>query len=209
VDGEVVRDVALAASGLLDPAVGGASVHPPAPAFLFEPPASYGPKVWAEDTGSARYRRALYTFRFRSVPYPALQVFDVPNGDAACVRRSRSNTPLQALTGLNEPIFLECARALGMKALSEGGASDAERLVWAFRRCTSRAPSEGEVGVLEGFLNRERERFEEPGARPWELAAADPGHPPVLPEGVTPAQAAAWTAVGRVLLNLDETVTKE
>src|SRR5207302_3512426 len=112
VEAEIVRDVTLAASGLLDPTIGGPSVFPPAPAFMFLPPASYGPKIWKEATGNDRYRRALYTFRYRSVPYPPLQNFDAPNGDYSCVRRARSNTPLQALTTLNEPVFLECARAL-------------------------------------------------------------------------------------------------
>ncbi len=88
VDAEVVRDIALSASGLLDPKIGGPSVCPPAPAFLFQPPVSYGPKVWNEATGIERYRRAFYTFRYRSVPYPMLQAFDAPNGDFACVRRS-------------------------------------------------------------------------------------------------------------------------
>ena len=86
---KLVRDIALAASGLSNPKIGGPSVHPPAPEFLFVPPASYGPKVWIEDQGPDRYRRALYTFRFRSVPYPMLQTFDAPNGDVSCVRRSR------------------------------------------------------------------------------------------------------------------------
>src|SRR5262245_40219011 len=79
VEGEVVRDIALAAGGLLNPRIGGPPVHPPAPAFLFVPPASYGPKTWSEETGLERYRRALYTFRFRSVPYPVLTNFDTPN----------------------------------------------------------------------------------------------------------------------------------
>ena len=92
-DAEMIRDHALAVSGLLNPQVGGPSVHPPAPEFLFLPPASYGPKNWKTDQGAGQYRRALYTFRFRSVPYPALQAFDAPNGDFSCVRRTRSNTP--------------------------------------------------------------------------------------------------------------------
>ena len=95
-EAEGVRDVALAASGLLDPELGGPSVCPPAPEFLFLPPASYGPKPWPLATGANRYRRAIYTFRFRSVPYPMLQAFDAPPGEGACVRRVRSNTPLQA-----------------------------------------------------------------------------------------------------------------
>src|SRR5262249_26255341 len=118
-EGEVVRDVALSASGLLQTCIGGPPAYPPAPEFLFVPPASCGPKVWPEDGGLARHRRALSPFRFRSVPYPVLTNFDAPNGDASCVRRVRSNTPLQALTTLNEPLFLECARALGRRALYE------------------------------------------------------------------------------------------
>jgi hypothetical protein len=194
-DAEVVRDVALAASGLLEEKVGGPSVFPPLPGFMLLPPVSYGPKTWPESTGPDRYRRALYTFRYRSLPYPALQAFDAPNGDFACVRRSRSNTPLQALTGLNEPVFMECARALGQKALAEGGANDGERLTYAFRRCVARKPSAEEAAELLALLKKQKERFAKPGAK--------------LPAGVTGAEAAAWAVVSRVLLNLDETVTKE
>ena len=206
---EAVRDVALAASGLLNPKLGGPPVYPPAPAFLFVPPASYGPKVWNEDKGPDRYRRAIYTFRFRSVPYPALEAFDAPNGEVSCVRRVRSNTPLQALVTLNEPLFLECARALAMKTLAEGGATDAERIAFAFRRATARMPDETEAATLLALLAKQTERFSQEGAKPWDLAAGDPANPPPLPAGITPAQAAAWMAVSRVILNLDETITKE
>ncbi len=182
VEGEIVRDVTLAASGLLNAKVGGPSVFPPAPEFLFQPPASYGPKIWDEEKGTERYRRALYTFRYRSVPYPMLQTFDTPNGDISCVRRTRSNTPLQALTTLNEPLFLEAASALGKLAVSEGGRTDGERLGYAFRRVVSRPPTAAERDELLSFLDRNRRaRGEE----------------------------AAWTAIARVLLNLDETITKE
>jgi hypothetical protein len=209
VEGEVVRDIALAASGLLNPKLGGPPVYPPAPDFLFKPPASYGPKVWKEDTGADRYRRALYTFRFRSVPYPVLTNFDTPNGDSACVRRARSNTPLQALTTLNETLFVEAARALALKTLADCGKTDDDRLAYAFRRCTSRLPTASERKVLTDFLTKQIARFEQKDAKPWELAASDPAHPPALPEGATPVQAAAWTATARLLLNLDETITKE
>ena len=120
VEGEIVRDIALAASGLLNREIGGPPVYPPAPEFLFKPPVSYGPKQWHTESDDQRYRRALYTFRFRSVPYPALDAFDTPNGDASCVRRVRSNTPLQALTTLNETVFLEAAEALAA-ARARGG----------------------------------------------------------------------------------------
>jgi hypothetical protein len=198
VEGEIVRDIALAVSGLLNPAVGGASVYPPAPAALFVPPASYGPKVWDEEKGEARYRRAVYTFRYRSVPYPVLQAFDAPNGDFSCVRRPRSNTPLQALTALNEPLFLECAREFAARALQEGGPDDAARLDWAFRRCTARRPSPREREILLGFLAKQKERFEGAQESLRAFAGAD-----AAPER------GAWTALARVLLNLDETITRE
>jgi hypothetical protein len=203
-DAEVVRDVALAASGLLNDKVGGPSVFPPLPAFMLLPPVSYGPKVWKESTGPDRYRRALYTFRFRSLPYPALQAFDAPNGDFACVRRSRSNTPLQALTALNEPVFVECAQALGLKALTEGGDTDADRLTFAFRRCVTRKPTVEETAELLALLKKQKERFGKPDAKPLEVAGVKEP-----PKGTTSADLAAWAIVSRVLLNLDETVTKE
>jgi hypothetical protein len=176
VDAEIVRDVALAASGLLNPVIGGPSVHPPAPSFLFDPPASYSKKTWKYDEGAGKYRRALYTFRFRSVPYPALAAFDAPNGESSCVRRSRSNTPLQALTTLNEPLFVEAAKALADLTKKEGGATDESKITYAFRRCVARKPTGPEQEALLSFLHKENEN---------------------------------WTALARVLLNLDETITKE
>jgi mono/diheme cytochrome c family protein len=213
VDAEVVRDIALAASGLLNPKIGGPSVHPPAPEFLFKPPASYGPKTWIIDTGLDRYRRGLYTFRFRSVPYPALQNFDAPNGDFACARRTRSNTPLQALTTLNEPLFLESARALAMKIVADGGANDTDRIAYAVRRCLSREPESDEAIVLQDFVSKQKQRFSKDGADPWLLLADDDKSKEKLsssiPVRATPADLAAWTALARVVLNLDETITKE
>ena len=110
---------------------------------------------------------------------------------------------------LNEPVFVECSRALAIKTLREGGATDADRLVFAFRRCVSRTPAEPEKKELLALLAKQTERFDAPEAKPWELAAADPKYPPHLPKDVSAAQAAAWTVVARVLLNLDETITKE
>ena len=183
VEGEIVRDISLAASGLLNPKIGGPSVFPPAPEFLFQPPSSYGPKVWDTSKDADRYRRALYTFRYRSVPYPMLTTFDTPNGDVACVRRPRSNTPLQALTLLNEPLFLEAAKALASRTLAEGGAKEEDRIRYAFRRVLSRPPQPAELQELQSFLTRQRDR---------KLAEPE-----------------AWTALARVILNLDEAITKE
>jgi hypothetical protein len=169
------------------------------------PPASYGPKVWPEATGSDRYRRSLYVFRFRSVPYPPLQAFDAPNGDFACVRRARSNTPLQALTALNEPVFVESARGLAARVLKHGGEADAAKLTRAFRLCVARKPTDAERAVLARLLSKERERFAAKDAKPAELL----GDVRDFPKAVPPPEAAAWVAVARVLLNLDETMTKE
>lgn len=209
VDAETVRDIALSASGLLNEKIGGRSVFPPLPAFMLQPPVSYGPKIWPEDTGPERYRRALYTFRYRSIPYPVFQTFDAPNGDFACVRRPRSNTPLQALMTLNEPVFVESARALAMKTLTDGGNTDADRLTYAFRRCVSRVPSEMEKKTLLALLEKQQDRYSKDEKQAWELIAENPMKPPKLPSDVKPAQAAAWTILARVMLNLDETITKE
>ena len=207
VDAEVVRDIALTASGLLNRKFGGPSVYPPLPEFMLLPPVSYGPKTWREDKGENRYRRAVYTFRFRSLPYPVLQTFDSPNGDFACVKRPRSNTPLQALMTLNEPIFMECAQALAATTLSQGGTTDTDRLRFAFRRCVSRTPSDEELAVLTTLLDAERSRL----AGKADLKARPPlgeGRP-AFPEGTSTAEQTAWTLVARVLLNLDETITRE
>ena len=209
VDAEVVRDIGLSASGLLNDELGGEPVYPPIPAFLTQPPASYGPKAWPESTGPERYRRSLYTFKFRSIPYPALQAFDAPTGDFACVQRSRSNTPIQALTGLNETIFLEAAQALGRRLLKDGGDSDAKRIDYAFRLVVSRPASSDEVKALSTYIAKQTARFAEPKADPWSLAFSKPDEYKLLPNDATPAQLAAWVALSRVMLNLDETVTKE
>ncbi len=208
-DAEVVRDIALSVSGLLNPAVGGPPVYPPIPAFMTQPPASYGPKAWPESTGADRYRRSLYVFRFRSIPYPALQAFDAPTGDFACVKRSRSNSPVQALTGLNEPMFVEAAQALGRRVLAEGGKTDAERVAHLFRLCVSRPPADAESKAVLALLAKQVEKYSNPKADPWAVAFGKPDEYGKLPNTATPAELAGWVAVSRVLLNLDETVTKE
>ena len=209
VEGEIVRDIALAASGLLNPKIGGRSVMPPAPAFLFQPPTSYAPFPWKHDASAEKYRRALYTFRRRSTPYPALQSFDVPNGDSSCVRRQRSNSPLQALVSLNEPIFVECSQALARKTLAEGGKTDQERITYAFRRALARTPQPDELQELTALLNKEKQRMADGWVSAPEVATGVSAAPKDLPPGTTPTQLAAYTLVSRVLLNLDETITKE
>jgi hypothetical protein len=208
VDAEVVRDISLAVSGLLNRKIGGRSVYPPLPEFMLQPPVSYGPKSWAEDEGPERYRRALYTFRFRSIPYPVLQAFDAPNGDFSCVRRARSNTPLQALMTLNEPVFMECSRAMARMLLAAADTDD-KRLELGFRRATGRRPAPREVQVLEELLKSERARFAGDNAAARQMAEDDPANPPSFPGDARLEDLAAWTVVCRVLLNLDETITRE
>ncbi len=182
VEGEVVRDIQLAASGLLNPAVGGRPVMPPAPAHLFEKPASYAPFPWKVEEDSNQFRRSVYVFRRRSTPYPFLSTFDVPNGESSCIRRARSNTPLQALMTLNETMSIEAAKALGARMWKEGGPDDASRIAHGFQLCTGRAPSDQETSVLLTMLKRHQSK---------------------------PGEIAPHTLVARVLLNLDETITKE
>lgn len=209
VDGEIVRDIALSASGLLNPEIGGRSVMPPAPAFLFQPPSSYAPFPWVDETGAEKYRRAIYTFRRRSTAYPVLATFDVPNGDVACVRRARSNSPLQALALLNEPIFVECAQALARRTLTEGGDTDQSRLSYAFRCALSRTPTPLEMNELLSLLNKQEKRLGDGWLNPGEIATGKAEIPANLPAGTTPTQLAAYTIVCRVILSLDETITKE
>lgn len=209
VEAEIVRDIALSASGLLNPKIGGPSIFSPAPDFLFQPPASYAPFPWKQETGPDRYRRALYTFRRRSTPYPVLQVFDAPNGDVSCVRRMRSNTPLQALASLNETVFVECAQALARKTLESAGNSDDQRITYAFRRALSRQPTADEKSDLLSLLQKQTKRIAEGWVNPNEIATGKNEVARHLPKDSTPTQLAAYTVVCRVLLNLDETITKE
>ncbi len=213
VDGELVRDIALRASGLLNLKMGGPGVYPPSSAFLYLPPASYGPKYWPDHlAGPDRYRRALYTFRYRSVPHPALKNFDTPNGDTSCIRRDRSNTPLQALTTLNEPLFLECAKALALKTIQQGGKQDAERIRFAFRSCLTREPTEDESARLTELLVSQRERIASGELDAAALMADESGQQTVKPPHgavIAAGELAEWTILCRVILNLDETITKE
>jgi hypothetical protein len=204
VPAETVRDIQLAASGLLNPSLGGRSVFPPAPDYLFQRPVSYGPKTWDVEKDSQRYRRALYTFRFRSVPYPMLATFDTPNGAVSCVRRTLSTTPLQALVTLNEQVSLEAALSLAHSMLSDNG-SLRENISRAFQRCTARIPDAEELNALEKIYQSSLANADVPNAQlllqTYQPVTLDLSKHP-LP------QLSAATTVARVLLNLDETITK-
>jgi cytochrome c553 len=201
VEAEAVRDLALAASGLLAERLGGPSVHPPQPEGVTA--LAYGNNPWPTSTGPDRYRRGLYTFLKRTAPYASFATFDQPTSEVACVRRERSNTPLQALTLLNDPVFVEAAQALARRVLREAPGSEAGRVARAYLLCLGRLPRPSEAAKVGAFLAAQRAALTAPGADPKALAGAD------LPAGADPVEVAAWTALSRVLLNLDETITRE
>jgi hypothetical protein len=204
-EAEVIRDIALSAGGLLSGRVGGPSVFPPIPDGVMT--LGFGaPMKWETSTGEDRYRRAMYTFWKRSVPYPSLLVFDAPNADAACTRRIRSDTPLQALTTLNDQVFMEAAQALALRVFKEGGANDRAKMVHAFRLCTGRRPDDFELQQLLSLLREQQTYFTGRTGAAVYVSVADLNN---LPLDIDLHQVAPWTIVARVLLNLDETITKE
>lgn len=204
-DAELVRDNALAISGLLVPKVGGPSVKPYQPDgywdFLNFPKRQYVP-----DPGENQYRRGLYTYWQRTLFHPSLQAFDAPSREESCPERARSNTPLQALVLLNDPTYVEAARVFAARLLRQGGASDAERVASAMRQALARNPTPDESRILLRLLEKHRQeyRHDEPAAR----ALAQVGFAKA-PEDIPPAELAAWTSVARTVLNLHETVTRQ
>ncbi len=207
-DAEELRDLALSLSGLLTNRLGGASIIPPVPQNVLDYNYTY-PDYWTPTKGPDRYRRALYVFRKRSMPDPVLNCFDAPNGDSSCVRRARSNTPLAALAGLNEIIFTEAAQGLALRVLREAGADDSQRADYAFLLCTARDPGPAERDEILSLLHSQRERLADGWLNAREVATGDATRMPALPPDTTPQDAAAWTLVSRVLMNLDETMTKD
>ncbi len=138
--------------------------------------------------------------------YPTFQIFDAPSREFCSVNRPRTNTPLQALVTLNDPAFVEAARLFGQRILSEGGNNDQDRLIFAFTLATSRPPQETELKILSATLTEQREEF---GAHPDRAGQLISNGKPAVAEGSDPVELAAWTAVGNILLNLDETITRE
>jgi len=206
-DAESIRDIVLSAAGLLHHKVGGPSVIPPVPQNVLDYNYTY-PGYWQAAPAPERYRRAVYMFRKRSMPDPVLNAFDAPNGDLSCARRMRSNTSLAALTGLNEPIFVEAAQGLALRVLRETPGDDANRLQRAYLLSTSRLPNSEEQQAMLDFIQLQRKRLADGWLNPREIVTGDPSKMASLPEGTTPQDAAAWTLAARVILNLDATITK-
>jgi mono/diheme cytochrome c family protein/ribosomal protein L29 len=200
-EAEVIRDAALAASGLLSRKMGGPSVFPPQPAGTDA--FTQVKKNWKVSEGEDRYRRGVYTWRWRSSPYALFAAFDAPDGNVTCTRRVSSNTPLQSLMLANDEGFFEMAQGLASRVMREATTSDEERLRSAFRRCLSREPSPAEAARVLEYYRSQVSQFE--GAP----QAAEAAAPKNRPEGMDAAHAAAWTAVARVLMNLDEFITRE
>jgi hypothetical protein len=203
-EAETIRDVGLCAGGLLSREVGGPSVYPPQPEGLYA--FTQNKKFWPATTGPDRYRRGLYTYFWRSSPYPFLMTFDAPDANAACTRRNRSNTPLQALTLANDMAFVEMAGALGSRILREApSADDGERAKLAFQLCFARDPRPQEQSRLVAFVEAQRAAAAKSPAKP----AAKSAKSATPTEHVPTPDEVAWTAAARVLLNLDEFITRE
>ncbi|MDP8246083.1 MAG: PSD1 and planctomycete cytochrome C domain-containing protein [Candidatus Hinthialibacter antarcticus] len=199
---ELVRDISLQTSGLLNRAVGGPSIRPPLPADVAA--LGYANSVkWTQSKGDEIYRRGLYIFFQRTVPYPMLMTFDCPDSNVTCIRRNRSNTPLQALTLLNDPVFWECAASFGKQIATEMKGDSLERIRMAFFNAIGREPNEQEAYRLGRLFNES-----------YQMMLQSPEDAAVLLgdmelNGVRPAEAAAWVSVGRVLMNLEEYMTRQ
>ena len=202
VEAEIVRDQALAASGLLNNTLGGPSVHPPQPDGIYA--FTQNAKSWPTETGPNRYRRTMYTMFYRSAPYPLLTTFDAPDFCTTCTTRVRSNTPLQSLTTANDQLFLEIAQGLAETILvTDNNSSDEESCREIFERLLTRPPTDQEISVLRAFLNRERKRFQ---ASPPDAKAYTSNR--AVPDGISTPELAAYTSVVRVLINTDEFVNR-
>jgi hypothetical protein len=198
---ELVRDQALSASGLIDLRVGGRSIKPPQPKGVAE--LSYAGSVkWEESTGADKYRRGLYIHFQRTTPYPQLMNFDAPSASLSCTRRERTDTPLQALDLMNDPVFYEAAQALAFRVMRESTGPFRDRLNYAFKITVGREPNQREAERMGKYYDEALRGIQ---AAPATMAALFPNRL----EGVPQNEAAAWVELSRVLLNLDEFITRE
>ncbi len=204
---ESLRDQALAISGLLVEKIGGPSVRPYMPAGVWDETSVYGDlRGYKPDTGDGLYRRTLYTIWKRTAAPPTMTLFDSPSREICTVKRSRTNTPLQALALLNEVTYVEAARVLAQRMIAEGGATPEARIAWAFRRATGRQPEAAEVKVLADGLARRIARYSQSPEEAGKILTVGETKPDPKSEVV---QLAAYTGTANVLLNLDEVITRE
>ncbi len=197
---EMIRDQALAVSGLLSTKQFGPPVNPPQPKLGLS--AAFGSGVdWQTSMGEDKYRRALYTSWRRSNPYPSMSTFDAPNREVCTLRRSRTNTPLQALVTLNDPVYIEAAQALARKTLKDGGATVEEQAKWTWEKCLSRPPTDAELQAVTTLFQRTKERLATQPENAKKLATNPLGP---APEGMDITTLAAWSVAANAILNLDE-----
>jgi hypothetical protein len=203
-DAELIRDNALAVSGLLSPKIGGPSVKPYQPAgyWIY---LNFPKREWMDDRGENQYRRGLYTWWQRTFLHPSLKAFDAPTREECTAVRTRSNTPLQSLVLLNDPTYVEAARVFAARIVKEGGTKPAERIDWAFRRALSRSATAAESRILVDMYDKHHRQYAADPAAAKKLLGVGDAPPPA---GVDPAELAAWTSVARVILNLHETITR-
>jgi hypothetical protein len=204
-EAEMIRDASLAAAGLLNKKVGGPSVYPPQPDGIWQNPYDGANIKWTTSAGSDRHRRSLYTFLRRTAPHPMMTTFDATSREFCTVRRVRTNTPLQALTTLNDEAAMEIARGLAKRVIAEGGGEVKARLSYGFRLCTARQPNAAELERLNALYQKQLGFYQS------NRQAAEKLTKGVREEtnSVGVAETAAWTMVANVLLNLDEAMTKE
>ncbi|HEX5410691.1 MAG TPA: PSD1 and planctomycete cytochrome C domain-containing protein [Terriglobia bacterium] len=201
VEAEMVRDIALSASGLLSPKIGGPSVMPYQPPGIWDRP--YSDAKWVESKDGDQYRRGIYIFIRRTAPYPSLITFDVPSREFCTVRRVRTNTPLQALTTLNDPVYFEAAKTLARRMMKDAAPGAAARVTYGFRRVLTRRPTSQELDRIVAYYQAELGHYQKNLKAAGEVinGYGDPK--------LDVAEQAAWTMVANVLLNLDEAITKE
>jgi hypothetical protein len=203
-EAELVRDNALSIAGLLVPKIGGPSVKPYQPDGYWEN-LNFPVRTYEADAGESQYRRGLYTWWQRSFLHPSLLAFDAPSREECTAERNRSNIPQQALVLLNDPTYVEAARAFATRILKEGGPDATSRIGWAWRQALSRAPRTDEMSTVRALLDRHiAEYHRDPQAA---AALSKVGLWPA-PKDVDSAELAAWTNVARVILNLHETITR-
>jgi hypothetical protein len=203
-EAELVRDQALALSGRLTRKMYGPSVFPPQPPGLWQA-AFNGERTWATSAGLDRYRRGLYTFWRRTVPYPSMATFDAPSREICSVRRIRTNTPLQAFVTMNDPVYVEAAQALARRIVQEGGSTLESRARFALQLCLARPAQAEQVKHLMELFQSENSHFRS-DQKAAGLMATEPLGP--LPDGMEPSELATWTVIANVLLNLDGVLMK-
>lgn len=204
-EAEAVRDNAMAISGLLNAKIGGPSVYPYQPPGLWEAVAFEGTRAWEQSKGADNYRRGLYTYWRRSIPYASFVTFDAPTRETCTVRRPRTNTPLQALATMNDPVYVEASRSLASRILKDGGKEVADKLRYAFKVSLSRAPTKKELQILTATYHRELKQFEKDRPAANQLIHVGVSEPP---NNADVCELATWTVIGNILLNLDEAINK-